>query len=326
MSQSHVLVVGGAGFIGSHVTKMLSKRGFNPLVFDDLSTGNLNAVTSAPLIKGDIACSKDLDLVFSQYPINCVMHFAALTDVGASFKDPIKYYIHNVCHTLNLLRAMNKYDVKTLVFSSSAAIFGVPTKEKIDEAHPCFPINPYGETKLIVEKILTQCDLAYGLKSTALRYFNAAGGDSELKMKNFKREDVNLIPLILRSLKIKSSPITLNGTDYPTPDGTCVRDYIHVEDISLAHVLALERLLKERVSLNYNLGNEIGYSVRQVIKTVESVTGLKVDVIEGNRRQGDPATLIACSKKIREELGWKPKYPLLESMIVHASEAMNFER
>ena len=213
---------------------------------------------------------------------------------------------------------MNKYDVKTLVFSSSAAIFGVPTKEKIDEAHPCFPINPYGETKLIVEKILTQCDLAYGLKSTALRYFNAAGGDSELKMKNFKREDVNLIPLILRSLKIKSSPITLNGTDYPTPDGTCVRDYIHVEDISLAHVLALERLLKERVSLNYNLGNEIGYSVRQVIKTVESVTGLKVDVIEGNRRQGDPATLIACSKKIREELGWKPKISfdqLIEEMV-----------
>lgn len=323
-SYSSILVVGGAGFIGLHVNKMLQDYGYNTIIFDDLSQSHRQAVAHNIFFEGSISCKEDLDKVFSQHSIQAVMHFAALTDVGESIVEPEKYYIHNVANSLNLLEAMRKHGVKNLVFSSSAAIFGVPKFLHIDECHPCLPINPYGKSKLMVETILSDYDVAYGLKSSCLRYFNAAGGDPEGKIKNFKRKDNNLIPIILRSLLAPlGNPITIFGTDYHTLDGTCIRDYIHVNDLASAHILAMEHLQKENQSSHYNLGNGNGFSVREVIKSVEKVTGKKVNVIEGARRPGDPAILVADSQKAQRELGWHPKYPLLDTMVAHAWQALS---
>jgi len=323
MSLSNILVVGGAGFIGSHIAKMLSLKGYHPIVFDNLSTGHRDTVKEGTFILGDLAHPNDLDQVFSRHKITAVMHFAALIDVGESVIDPLKYYMHNVSYTLNLINAMHKYDVKTMIFSSSAAIFGDPSQPHVDENHPCFPVSPYGETKLMVEKILHRCDIAYGIKSSCLRYFNAAGGDPEGIIKNFKKKEHNLIPLILNSLKNPGKPLVIYGTDYPTFDGTCIRDYIHIEDLGSAHILAMEKLLRERTSTSYNLGNENGFSVRQVIKAAEAVTGLKVNVVEGARRPGDPHQLVASSQKAQKELGWSPRYPSLQDMITHAWRALH---
>lgn len=320
MPSPNILIAGGAGFIGSHVAKMLERRGYRPVVFDNLSSGSQKAIGDIPFILGDLARTEDLDLAFKKFPFNAVMHFAALIDVGESVVNPLKYYVHNVSYTLNLIEAMQRHNVNALIFSSSAAIFGLPQQPRINEDHPCRPINPYGETKLMVEKILRDCDTAYGLKSSCLRYFNAAGGDPLGEVKNFKRKEANLIPLVLRHLKNPSQPVTIFGADYPTPDGTCIRDYIHLEDLGTAHILALEQLLKTNVSTNYNLGNGNGFSVREVIRAAKSVTGLKVSVIEGSRRAGDPAQLIADARKARRELGWTPHYTL-EQMIAHAWQA-----
>ncbi len=321
---SNILVAGGAGFIGSHVVKMLTQRGYHPVVFDNLSAGSRQAVTSGTFIQGDLNDPTALEKVFTDFDIAAVMHFAALIDVGESVREPAKYYLNNVAGSLNLLEAMRRHRVKTCIFSSSAAIFGHPEQPRLTEDHPCQPINPYGETKLMVEKILRDYDAAYGIKASALRYFNAAGGDPEGEIKNYKLKETNLIPLVLRSLKQpKAAPLTIFGTDYATPDGTCIRDYIHIEDLGQAHLLAMEKLLQGGPSTNYNLGNGQGFSIREVIQAAEKVTGLKVNAIEGPRRPGDPPVLIADSQKARRELNWIPRYSALETMITHAWQALD---
>jgi len=322
-SKKTILVVGGAGFIGSHVVKMLDQHGYRPIVFDNLSTGSRNAVTRGHFIEGDLANPSDLESVFNDFKIDAVMHFAGLIDVGESVKEPAKYYINNVSYTLNLLEAMRRHGVKILIFSSTAAIFGIPEHNTpIKEDCPKQPINPYGQTKLMVETILHDYDAAYGLKSTALRYFNAAGGDPDGEIKNYKKKESNLIPLILKSLQQPNGILTINGTDYLTPDGTCIRDYIHLEDLGSAHILAMEKLFNGAPSVNYNLGNGQGFSIREVIQAAEKVTGLHVKTHEGPRRPGDPSILIADSQKAKKELQWQPRYLSLESMITHAWQSL----
>lgn len=317
-----VLVAGGAGFIGSHVNKLLDEQGFRTIVLDNLSHGSRQTVTRGTFIQGDIANRETLEKIFRDFSIDAVMHFAALIDVGESMADPAKYYINNVAHTLNLLEAMRMHGVKTLVFSSTAAIYGVPQHIPINESHPCHPINPYGATKLMTEQILQDYDRAYGIKSSCLRYFNAAGGDPEGEIKNYKSKESNLIPLILRSLQNLHGSITIFGTDYPTPDGTCIRDYIHVNDLGIAHILAMQKIQKDSLSANYNLGNGNGFSVLEVIRSVERVTGKKVNVIAGGRRPGDPAALVADPQKALRELDWRPKYSSLDTMVAHAWQAL----
>lgn len=323
LTSSHaILIIGGAGFIGSHVNEMLHRKGYETIVLDNLSQGVRESVRHGVFIEGDLADSALLDRIFSTHQIGAVMHFAALKDVGESVKHPLRYYENNVSNTLKLLAAMMKHDVKIMIFSSSAAIFGQPEEVPVSEDHPCHPINPYGRTKLIVENILDDFDEAYGLRYCSLRYFNAAGGDPEGRIKNHKSTDSNLIPIILRSLQKDDACLTIYGTDYPTPDGTCIRDYIHIEDLGTAHIAALEKLLGGSSSCYYNLGNGKGFSVREVISAVEKVTGCKVKTREGPRRAGDPPILIASSSKARRELNWNPVYTELEPIIEHAWKAM----
>lgn len=318
-----ILITGGAGFIGSHVNQLLHQNNYQTVVLDNLSLGSRDAVIKGAFIQGDIGNGDDLKRVFENYKIDAVMHFAALTDVGASITSPHDYYTNNVVYTLNLLNAMRHYNVKTCVFSSSAAIFGLPKQARITEDHPCNPINPYGRTKLIIEEILHDYDQAFGIKFTCLRYFNAAGGDPSGQIKNYKKKESNLIPLALRSL-LFNKELSIYGTDYPTPDGTCIRDYIHVADLAAAHLLALQRLDKNRKSANYNLGNGSGFSVREVIEAIERVTGKKLKAVDGPRRPGDPPILVADSQKARRELNWQPSYADLDTMIMHAWKAISF--
>lgn len=321
-SSQAILIIGGAGFIGSHVNEMLFRKGYETVVLDNLNQGSREAVRHGVFIEGDLADSALLEHIFSTHPIGAVMHFAALKDVGESVKHPLRYYENNVSNTLNLLAAMMKHEVKMMIFSSSAAIFGQPEEVPVSEDHPCHPINPYGRTKLIVENILEDFDKAYGLRYCSLRYFNAAGGDPEGKIKNRKTTDSNLIPIILRSLQKEDGCLTIYGSDYPTPDGTCIRDYIHIEDLGTAHIAALEKLLRGSPSCYYNLGNGKGFSVREVIAAVEKVTGRKVKTREGPRRAGDPPILVASSSKAQRELNWNPLYTELEPIIEHAWKAM----
>ena len=318
----NILIVGGAGYIGSHVVKMLDQAGYYPIILDNLSTGSVQAVTRGLFIQGDIADNLVLDRVFQTYSISAVMHFAALTDVGESIVNPQKYYFNNVANTMNLLHAMMKYQVKMFVFSSTAAIFGLPLQDYISENHPCKPINPYGKSKLIVEQILQDFDHAYGLRFCCLRYFNAAGGDPDKEIKNYKKKESNLIPVILRSLKSGDSTVTIFGTDYPTPDGTCLRDYIHVYDLGVAHLKALEKLFKEKQSCCFNLGNGRGFSVREVIHVAEQITNNKLRIIEGPRREGDPPVLLANGMHARQALDWFPQYADLSTMVNHAWQAL----
>ncbi len=323
MNNKTILVTGGAGFIGSHVNKMLHHAGCETIILDNLSRGFEQTVVKGTFIKGSTDDKTLLASIFSSHKIDAVMHFAACIDVGESVEDPAKYYQNNVCATLNLLESMKNHQIKHFVFSSTAAIFGLPQKQKIDESHPKLPINPYGYSKLIVETILSDFDKAYGIKSCCFRYFNAAGGDPESAIKYHDKKESNLIPLILKSLKNPLGKITIYGTDYDTKDGTCIRDYIHVNDLGSAHILGLEKLFKTGQSNCYNLGNGNGFSVREVISAAENVTGLKVNVIEGKRRAGDPPVLVADSTKAHNELVWNPKFPTLEDMIAHAWNAMN---
>lgn len=315
-----ILVVGGAGFIGSMVNKMLHTAGYETVVLDNLSYGKRKRVTQGIFVKGDLANRRLLEKIFSQNRFDAVMHFAALIDVGESVTNPSLYYKNNVVATLNLLEVMNKYGVKTFIFSSSAAVYGIPQTQLIKEDHVKNPINPYGQTKLMVENILADYDKAYGLKSISLRYFNATGGDPDGKIKNFNQKKSNLIPIVLAAIKNKTA-VTINGSDYPTVDGTCVRDYIHIYDLGTAHIAAMEKLHNGGNSTYYNLGNGNGYSVKEVIKAAEKVTKKTVTTIEGPRRAGDPVFLIADAQKARQELGWVIKYPSLESMIEHAWQA-----
>ncbi|WP_394238758.1 UDP-glucose 4-epimerase GalE [Niallia oryzisoli] len=313
-----ILVVGGAGYIGSHLVKELVKEK-EVVVLDNLSTGHRWAVDEkAVFVEGDLGNSKDLDSVFSTYKIEAVMHFAANSLVGESVVDPMKYYQNNVAATMTLLEAMKKYDVKKFIFSSTAATYGIPNVEIITEETPTNPINPYGHSKLMVEQILADYARAYGFKYVVLRYFNAAGAYETAEIGEKHHPETHLIPLVLQQLLGERESISVFGSDYDTPDGTCIRDYIHVTDLARAHMLALDALLSGKKDTSvYNLGNGLGYSVKEVIETCEKVTGKAANVIMADRREGDPARLVASSEKIFKELGWKAEYTL-EDIIASA--------
>lgn len=317
-SPQHVLVAGGAGYIGSHVCKELSRRGYVPVVFDNLQYGHTDLVRWGDFILGDLGDPEQVRLAFSRYPISAVMHFAAYTFVGESVAEPDKYYNNNVTCTLNLLRTMHEYRVNRFIFSSSAAVYGEPKVMPIPEEHPQWPINPYGWTKFMVERIIEDFGRAYGLKSAALRYFNAAGADSDGETGERHDPETHLIPLVLQAAMGLRKNITVFGSDYDTPDGTCVRDYVHVADLADAHVLALEYLDDQSGKGNahvFNLGNGQGFSVREVIETAKKVAGIDIPVAAGERRAGDPSRLVASSDKVRKVLGWTPRYADLEQIV-----------
>ena len=306
----NILVIGGAGYIGSHTVKMLATQGYNPVVFDNLSKGHKEAVSDYPFELGDLGDKTRLGEVFKKYNIDAVMHFAAFIEVGESVKEPSKYYHNNVAQVLNLLDAMVENNIKYFVFSSTAATFGEPVREKIDETHPQNPINPYGNTKLMVEKMLADFDTAYGLKATALRYFNASGADDSGLIGESHSPETHLIPLVLQAAAGKRPCIKVFGTDYPTPDGTCVRDYVHVNDLARAHILALEKMFRDNQSERFNLCSGSGFSVAELIKEAKQITGIDFKVEIAPRRAGDPAVLVADSAKAQTVLGWKPAYNL----------------
>lgn len=306
----NILVIGGAGYIGSHTARALAKRGYNPVVFDNLSKGHREAVENFPFEQGDLQDKKRLAEVFKKHRIEAVMHFAAFIEVGESVQNPAKYYQNNTAGVLNLLQALIENQIPYFVFSSTAAIFGEPVKDRIDEFHPQHPINPYGNSKLMVEKMLADFDVAYGLKSTALRYFNASGADDSGEIGESHTPETHLIPLILQTAAGKRKSIKIFGTDYPTPDGTCVRDYIHVNDLARAHILALEKMEKDKVSQRFNLGSGNGYSVAELIAKAKQITGVDFPVEQAPRRAGDPAVLVADSTKAKRVLGWQPEYDL----------------
>ncbi|WP_042462681.1 UDP-glucose 4-epimerase GalE [Neobacillus dielmonensis] len=313
-----ILVVGGAGYIGSHLVKELVEKE-EVVVLDNLSTGHRESVDSrAIFVKGDLGNEEDLDMIFKSYPIKAVMHFAANSLVGESVVDPLKYYQNNVAATLTLLKVMTKFKVKNFIFSSTAATYGIPSVDIIDETTPTAPINPYGHSKLMVEQILSDFSKAYGLHYVILRYFNAAGAHESGVIGESHNPETHLIPIILQQLLGQRDKISVFGSDYPTEDGTCIRDYIHVTDLASAHILALEALLSEKKTAEvYNLGNGLGYSVKEVIETCEKVTGKQANVEMADRRAGDPARLVASSDKIYSELGWKAQRNL-EKIIADA--------
>ena len=313
-----ILVVGGAGYIGSHMAKMLVQSGHEVIVLDNLSTGFRDAVRYGRLIEGDLADETLVDQIFAENSIAAVMHFAALSQVGESVREPARYYRNNVANTQNLLDAMLRHGVKRFIFSSTAAIFGEPETPAIDEQHPQRPINPYGRSKRMVEEMLGDYDSAYGLRSVCLRYFNAAGADPEGEMGERHDPESHLIPLVLQAASGRRDHIAIYGNDYPTPDGTCVRDYIHVWDLCSAHLLALEHLLADGDSDAFNLGNGKGFSVQEVIDTARRVTGQPIQEIIQERRPGDPAVLVADSRKARRELGWEPRFEDLGTIVEHA--------
>lgn len=317
-----VLVVGGAGFIGSHVNSQLHAAGYDTVVFDNLSRGHKGAVTRGALVAGDLADAAVLDAVMGSRPFVGVLHFAAFTDVGASVAHPGHYYRNNVAYSLNLLEAMVKHRVPAIIFSSSAAIFGIPQAPQVTEEHPCLPVSPYGHSKLMVEQLLVDFERAYGIRFCALRYFNAAGGDPGGEVRSYPRTEHNLIPRLLRGIRAGEKTATLYGTDYPTRDGTCVRDYIHVFDLGEAHLAAMERLLDGGESRCYNLGNGSGFTVKEVVAAVEKVTGATLEVREAERRRGDPPVLVADGGKAMRELAWKPGHPSLETIVEHAWRAL----
>jgi len=322
ISRPKVLVVGGAGLIGSHTNKALHQDGFDTVVLDNLSSGFKEAVVVGEFVEGDLSDRSLLDTLFLKHEFKAVFHFAAHLDVGESVRNPLKYYQNNVSNTLNLLEAMQHHRVSYFVFSSSAAVYGIPEKIPIPETHKKMPINPYGKTKLMIEEIVHDFEGAYGLKHCNLRYFNAAGGDPEGRIYNYRRKEHNLIPVLLLNTFQNKRSIQIFGDDYPTPDGTCLRDYIHVDDLSRAHVLALRRLLDGAPSSTYNLGNGKGFSVKEVVDATQAITRIPLTIQLEKRRPGDPPVLLADASKARDELGWIPRYPDLESMVSHAWAAL----
>jgi UDP-glucose 4-epimerase len=314
-----VLIVGGAGYIGSHMVWQLHDQGKKVVVLDDLSSGHTQSLPSkVPFVQGSMQDRVLLDRVFSDYDIKAVMHFAAFIEVGESMIDPAKYYENNVVATLSLLNAMRANEVKYFVLSSTAAVFGEPQYTPIDVEHPKNPLNTYGHTKLMVEQILADYDRAYGLKSVCLRYFNACGADPHGRTGESHDPESHLIPLILQVANGRRDVIKIFGDDYDTPDGSCVRDYVHVNDLCSAHGLALQAMMADEQSKTYNLGNGQGFSVKQVIQAALEVTKTPIAVELAERRVGDPATLVADSSLIQKELGWEPKFANLHDIIAHA--------
>jgi len=315
MTKPTILVVGGAGYIGSHMVLDLQRAGYPVVTLDNLSRGHRELVPGGDFIEGDLGNPADLDTVFSRYPVKAVMHFAAWSLVGESVEQPLAYYRNNVANTLALLEAMQRHDIPHFIFSSTAAVYGEPERTPITEDHPCTPTNPYGSTKLAVERLLQDVSNASEMSFTALRYFNAAGADAAGDIGERHQPETHLIPLILQVATGEREAIRIFGEDYPTPDGTCLRDYVHVTDLTQAHLLALESLLDGGGNAIYNLGNSTGYSVRQVIDVAREVTGHPIPSIVSERRAGDPAILIADSSRIRADLGWQPRYESLEEII-----------
>lgn len=309
-----ILVTGGAGYIGSHAVRLFLEQGHDVWVYDNLSFGHRESVPADRLIVADLAERERLASVLREKQIEAVVHFAAFAYVGESVEQPFKYYRNNVANTLILLEAMQATGVSKIVFSSTCATYGVPEKSPISEATPQQPINPYGRTKLIVEGMLSDAARAHGLGYAALRYFNAAGAHPSGEIGEDHTPESHLIPLILQTIMGQREAIHVFGTDYPTPDGTCIRDYIHVNDLAAAHLQALERL-QPGMGLQLNLGTGRGYSVREVIDVCSKVTGCPVNVIEGPRRAGDPPALVAAATKAREVLGWVPHYSDLHDII-----------
>lgn len=310
-----ILVAGGAGYIGSHTVKYLLKNNYKVVVLDNLVYGHKGAVLTSNFEQVDLADKNSVDKVFKKYSFDAVIHFAAYTYVGESVANPQKYYWNNVVNTLNLLDVMIDNNVKNIVFSSTCATYGNPQYMPLDEKHSQLPINPYGKTKFMMEQIMSDYEVAYGLKYVALRYFNAAGADADGELGESHNPETHLIPLVLQAVKGERANITVFGTDYDTPDGTCIRDYIHVEDLADAHMKAVEKLFATQTSYALNLGTGIGTSVKEIINATEDVTGKKVPVTYGERRAGDPAKLYASNEKAKDVLNWIPKYTDIKQII-----------
>jgi len=311
----NILVTGGAGYIGSHACKALARAGHKPVTLDNFDYGHRRAVKWGPLVEGDLADSALLRRTVGEYEIDAVMHFAAYAYVGESMTDPGKYFRNNVANTINLLDVMAEYSVDSIVFSSTCATYGVPDSVPIDERHPQKPVNPYGESKLFIERALHWYSVAHGIRVAALRYFNAAGADPDNEIGEDHEPETHLIPLVIATALGKRSHVDVYGSDYPTPDGTAIRDYIHVTDLAAAHVQALEKLQTAPDNLFLNLGTGQGYSVREVISMVGQVSGRTVDARMVPRRAGDPPVLVAAPGLAQATLGWQPAHSSLRTII-----------
>ncbi|MGC6466896.1 MAG: UDP-glucose 4-epimerase GalE [Akkermansiaceae bacterium] len=317
MGKETILVTGGAGYIGSHTVRLLNAEGYRVVVLDNLVFGHRDAILEegVELVVGDVGDKQLLRDLFEKHQFVGVVHFAAFTYVGESVSDPLKYYRNNTAEPLTLLEVMQEFECKSMVFSSTAATYGEPERLPLTEDHPRNPVNPYGRSKLMVEWILQDCDKAWGLKSAALRYFNASGCSSDGLIGEDHDPESHLIPLVLMAIQGEIPKLTVFGTDYNTPDGTCVRDYIHVEDLASAHLAALRRLIDGGDSLQCNLGTGVGISVKEIIEMAEEVTGKKVPVVYGDRRAGDPAQLLADPSLAKELLGWEATRKEVRPMI-----------
>jgi UDP-glucose-4-epimerase GalE len=314
----NILVTGGAGYIGAHCCRELAGRGFQPVAYDNLVKGHRQFVRWGDFFQGDINDRARLDECLAGAAIEAVMHFAAFIEVGESVADPSKYYANNLAGSLQLIRALVRHGIRHLVFSSSAAVYGNPQHVPIDENHPTHPVNPYGWTKRMVETMLADFERAYGLRWVALRYFNAAGADAAADIGEWHEPESHLIPRILDAVFDGRRPVQVYGTDYPTPDGSCIRDYIHVTDLARAHVLALEHLLAGGPSGAFNLGQGRGYSVMEVLRCAAEITAKQFPIQTGPRRPGDAPVLIASNQKARDVLGWVPEQSRLENIIASA--------
>lgn len=321
-----VLVAGGAGYIGSHVNKELNKKGYETLVYDSLVYGHEYAVQHGKFVKGDLADVQTLRKTFADNKIDAVMHFAAFTYVGESVTDPEKYYINNVVNTVNLLKVMREFGCDKFIFSSTCATYGNPVEIPLTESHPQAPVNPYGNTKYMVEQIVKDYYSAYGLKYVIFRYFNAAGADVSGQIGEDHNPETHLIPLVLETAAGRRESISVFGTDYPTDDGTCIRDYIHVTDLATAHILGLEYLMGGGESTAFNLGNGNGYSVKEIIECAERVTGKRIKCVYADRRAGDPAVLIGSSERAKNILGWNPLFAGIDKIIATAWNWHNRKR
>jgi len=317
-NSASVLVVGGAGYIGSHMVKYLLREKYAVTVLDDFSTGHRDAVIGGEVVEGNLGDVDLLDRLFASKHFDAVMHFASFIQVGESVTQPAKYYQNNLCNTLRLLEAIVRRGILRFIFSSTAAVYGNPQQVPISESHVIAPVNPYGASKAMVEQVLRDFDRAYGLRSICLRYFNACGADPEGELGERHEPETHLIPLALRAASGLSDALTIFGRDYDTQDGTCIRDYVHVADLCEAHALSLRHLLEGGESDIFNLGNGEGFSVAEVVATVERVTRRRITLIEGPRRMGDPARLVADAQRARAILGWRPRYADLDTIVEHA--------